>query len=26
MDTLRDKNLLNKMYDEGKAPWIVWKD
>ena len=21
MDTLRDKNLLNKLWDENKAPW-----
>jgi len=24
MDTLRDKNLLNKMWNENKAPWKVW--
>jgi len=26
MDTLRDKVSLNKMYDERKAPWMVWND
>jgi glucose-1-phosphate cytidylyltransferase len=26
MDTLRDKMSLNKMFDENKAPWIVWND
>lgn len=25
MDTLRDKNVLEKMWQEGKAPWKVWK-
>jgi len=25
MDTLRDKNLLNKMWDENNAPWKVWE-
>ena len=25
MDTLRDKILLNKLWDSGKAPWKVWK-
>ena len=25
MDTLRDKILLNKMWDEGKAPWKIWQ-
>jgi glucose-1-phosphate cytidylyltransferase len=24
MDTLRDKVKLNEMYDNNKAPWIVW--
>ena len=24
MDTLRDKNLLEKLWDSGKAPWKVW--
>ena len=24
MDTLREKVLLNKLWDEGKAPWKVW--
>jgi glucose-1-phosphate cytidylyltransferase len=24
MDTLRDKNLLDKMIDSGTAPWIKW--
>jgi len=26
MDTLRDKNTLNKMWNEGKAKWKVWED
>lgn len=26
MDTLRDKNQLEKMWSEKKAPWKVWKD
>ena len=25
MDTLRDKVLLNKLWDEGNPPWKVWK-
>ena len=25
MDTLKDKNTLNDMYDKNKAPWIVWE-
>lgn len=25
MDTYRDYSLLNSMYNEGKAPWVVWK-
>ena len=25
MDTYRDYSLLNAMYNEGKAPWVVWK-
>ena len=25
MDTLRDKNSLNKLWEEGVAPWKVWK-
>ena len=25
MDTLRDKNQLEKMWIEGKAPWKIWK-
>lgn len=25
MDTLRDKNLLESLWDNGKAPWKVWK-
>ena len=25
MDTLRDKNELQKMWDSGNAPWKVWK-
>jgi glucose-1-phosphate cytidylyltransferase len=24
MDTLRDKNNLNKLWDEGRAPWKIW--
>ena len=26
MDTLRDKNQLEQLLDEGKAPWKVWKE
>lgn len=26
MDTLRDKNVLENMWKEGKAPWKVWED
>jgi glucose-1-phosphate cytidylyltransferase len=26
MDTLRDKNLLNDLWDDGHAPWKTWKD
>jgi glucose-1-phosphate cytidylyltransferase len=26
MDTLRDKNLLEELLDEDKAPWKLWKD
>jgi len=26
MDTLRDKRLLNELWDSGKAPWKLWKD
>ncbi len=25
MDTLREKNLLDELWDSGKAPWKVWK-
>jgi glucose-1-phosphate cytidylyltransferase len=25
MDTLRDNNELNEMWDRGEAPWKVWK-
>jgi glucose-1-phosphate cytidylyltransferase len=25
MDTLRDKVLLNKLWESGKAPWKIWK-
>lgn len=25
MDTLRDKHLLEKLWDSGKAPWQIWK-
>ena len=24
MDTLRDKHVLQEMWDSGKAPWKVW--
>ena len=24
MDTLREKNLLNELWNSGKAPWKVW--
>lgn len=24
MDTYRDYSLLNKLYDEGEAPWVIW--
>jgi glucose-1-phosphate cytidylyltransferase len=24
MDTLRDKNHLEELWDSGKAPWKVW--
>jgi len=26
MDTLRDKYLLNSLWDSGRAPWKTWKD
>ena len=26
MDTLRDKNKLNEIYNSKKAPWVVWAD
>ena len=26
MDTLRDKNVLEDMWESGKAPWKVWED
>ena len=26
LDTLRDKKLLEGLWDEGKAPWKLWKD
>ena len=26
MDTLRDKNYLNEIWKNGKAPWKVWKE
>jgi len=26
MDTLREKNLLEALWDSGKAPWKVWED
>mgnify|MGYP005657940189 FL=1 len=25
MDTLRDKNLLNELWNNEKAPWKIWK-
>ncbi len=25
MDTLREKNMLNKMWSQGNAPWKIWK-
>ena len=25
MDTLNDKNMLNRLWDENKAPWRVWE-
>ena len=25
MDTLRDKRLLNKIWDSGEAPWVTWE-
>jgi glucose-1-phosphate cytidylyltransferase len=24
MDTLRDKNLLEELWQQGRAPWKVW--
>jgi len=26
MDTLRDKNYLENLWDSNKAPWKLWKD
>ena len=26
MDTIRDKNKLEKLWESGKAPWKVWED
>ena len=26
MDTLRERNLLQELWDSGKAPWKVWQD
>ena len=26
MDTLRDKNKLNEIYNSNQAPWVVWDD
>ncbi|MBL4284428.1 glucose-1-phosphate cytidylyltransferase [Vibrio fluvialis] len=26
MDTLQDKNKLNKMWDSGQAPWKIWEE
>ena len=25
MDTLRDKKMLNDLWDKGEAPWKIWK-
>ena len=25
MDTLREKNMLNDLWNSGKAPWKVWE-
>ena len=25
MDTLREKNLLEHLWDAGEAPWKIWK-
>ena len=25
MDTNRDYQLLNSLYESGRAPWVVWK-
>jgi len=25
MDTLRDKNLLEKLWESGEAPWKIWE-
>jgi glucose-1-phosphate cytidylyltransferase len=25
MDTLRDKNYLEELWDAGQAPWKIWK-
>jgi glucose-1-phosphate cytidylyltransferase len=26
MDTLRDKTVLDRLWESGKAPWKIWKD
>lgn len=26
MDTLREKNHLEELWNNGKAPWKIWKD
>lgn len=26
MDTLRDKQYLEKLIEEGNAPWVMWND
>ena len=26
MDTLRDKNILNNLWEQDKAPWKIWRD
>ena len=25
MDTLREKNLLERLWESGEAPWKIWK-
>ncbi|MGC8622294.1 MAG: glucose-1-phosphate cytidylyltransferase, partial [Caldisphaera sp.] len=26
MDTLRDKNYLNELWESNKAPWMIWNE